>query len=136
MKQNDFSPKLIETLNLTNKTNHEGFEKIAGQLYAINETLNDCFEAFHDLYMIEKEKVFEIKQIAGLISDDGLARNICRGIRHGLFGQDAPSDASFYDIVNALILPLSEIVNSLDTLAELQSREEMGNQNEEAGKQK
>lgn len=132
MKQNDSFSKLIETLNQTNKTNQQRFEKIAGRLEALNETVNDCFEALHDLYMIEKEKTAAIKQIAGLISDGGLAHEICGGIRHGLFGQNAQSDASFSDLVNAVNLTISELVSALDTLIEVQSLN--GKQDDETGK--
>lgn len=121
---------MIEFFNQTNKTNSEGFSKIAGRLEALNETVNDCFEALHDLYMIEKEKAAAIKQIAVVITDDGLACQICKGIRHGLFGQDAQSNASLYDFVNGVSLPLSQLVNAVETLIDVQYHK--GNQDEEA----
>ncbi|HQP25841.1 MAG TPA: hypothetical protein PLP16_11785 [Smithellaceae bacterium] len=122
VEQNDFFQKLIEIREKTNKTNQEGLEKIAGQLHALNGTINNCVEALADLWMNEKEKTNAIKQIAGLISDGGLAHEICGGIRHGLFGQHARSDDTLYDLVNTVNVPLSQLVNAVDTLTEIQAR--------------
>lgn len=129
---NDYAKKLIEILNQTNQTNNEGFSKIAGRLEAFNERVNDCFETFRDLDLTEKEKTAAIKQIASLMSDGGLSHDICLGVRHGLFGQGAQSDASLYDLVNALNLPLSQLVSALDTLIEVQSLN--GKHDDETGK--
>lgn len=132
MDQNNFFQTLTEILNRANKTNEDELEKIAGQLHSLNETVNECFEALHDLYISEKEKTAAIKQIASWIHEGGLAHDICGGIRHGLFGQHAQSDASLYDFVNVLNVPLSELVNAVHSLVEVQSYK--GNRDEETGK--
>lgn len=132
MEEMDLFKKQIEIFDQTNKTNSKEFSKIAGRLEALNETVNDCFEALNDLYMIEKEKAVTIKQIAGFITDEGLACQICKGIRHGLFGQDAQNDASLYDFVNAVNVPLSQLVNAVETLIDVQSGK--GTQDAEASK--
>jgi DNA-binding ferritin-like protein len=125
MEENDLFKKMIELFDQTSKTNSEEFSRIAERLETLNETVGDYIEELYDFYMIEKEKAAAIKQIEAVITDDGLASQVCRGIRHGLFGEGAQGDASLYDFVNGVNLSLSQLVNAVETLIDVQSRKKI-----------
>jgi hypothetical protein len=116
MKKNDFYSKLIEVIDQTNQSNKAGFTMISEKLEAMNTTiskigaisargvdhLDNVFDTLHDIYTVGKERTEALKQIIESVKDGGLAHDVCLGVRHGIFGQNANEYSSIESLLYAI----------------------------------